>query len=83
LTGLEIKSLARSARAVLREAVASRGSSLRDLSYRDLDGEIGSYQQRHAVYEQGRRAVSTLPGPCRAAQDWCALGLQCAVAVKL
>lgn len=62
LTGLEIKSLARSARAVLREAVASRGSSLRDLSYRDLDGEIGSYQQRHAVYDR-------VGEPCRRCRD--------------
>ena len=48
----EVASLAKSARAVLREAVASRGSSLRDLRYRDLAGDLGSYQERHAVYDR-------------------------------
>lgn len=52
LTGAEIAALASSARAVLRQAVKSRGSSLRDLRYRDLDGSIGSYQRRHAVYDR-------------------------------
>jgi len=32
--------------------VASRGSSLRDLRYRDLDGEVGSFQERHVVYDR-------------------------------
>ncbi len=50
LTAPEVASLAKAARAVLREAVASRGSSLRDLGYRDLVGDLGSYQARHAVY---------------------------------
>ena len=50
LTGPELASLAKAARAVLREAVASRGSSLRDKGYRDLAGDFGSFQERHAVY---------------------------------
>lgn len=62
LSDSEVASLAKAARAVLREAVASRGSSLRDLGYRDLTGEVGSFQERHAVYdragEQCRRCGS-------------------------
>ena len=62
LSDTEVASLAKAARAVLREAVASRGSSLRDLRYRDLTGEVGSFQERHAVYdragEQCRRCGS-------------------------
>ena len=62
LSDTEVASLAKAARAVLREAVASRGSSLRDLGYRDLTGEVGSFQERHAVYdragEQCRRCGS-------------------------
>jgi formamidopyrimidine-DNA glycosylase len=52
LSAAEVSSLARAARAVLREAVAARGSSLRDQTYRDLVGELGSYQNRHAVYDR-------------------------------
>jgi formamidopyrimidine-DNA glycosylase len=52
LTRAEVAALAGSARAVLRQAVKSRGSSLRDLRYRDLDGSIGSYQRSHAVYDR-------------------------------
>jgi len=58
LSAEEVASLAKAARAVLREAVASRGSSLRDLRYRDLAGDLGSYQQRHAVYDRAGE-------PCR------------------
>ncbi len=58
LTALEVASLAKAARAVLREAVALRGSSLRDQSYRDLAGDLGSYQERHAVYDRAGE-------PCR------------------
>jgi formamidopyrimidine-DNA glycosylase len=52
LSAAEISALARAARAVLRDAVSSRGSSLRDQSYRDLAGGLGSYQGRHAVYDR-------------------------------
>ncbi len=52
LTGPEVAGLAKSARAVLGQAVRSRGSSLRDLRYRDLEGGLGSYQRRHAVYDR-------------------------------
>ena len=52
LTTGEVSLLAKKARAVLREAVVLRGSSLRDRRYRDLAGELGSYQERHAVYDR-------------------------------
>ncbi len=65
LTPTEVAALARAARAVLREAVASRGSSLRDLGYRDLAGEVGSFQERHAVYDRAGGAVPALRGPGR------------------
>lgn len=48
----EISRLAKAARAVLNSAVELRGSSLRDLRYRDIEGSIGSYQDRHAVYDR-------------------------------
>ena len=35
---------------VLNEAVALRGSSLRDLQYRDVNGAIGRYQELHLAY---------------------------------
>lgn len=35
---------------ILGEAVALRGSSLRDQQYRDVAGAVGSYQSRHRVY---------------------------------
>lgn len=52
LTAAELGSLAKAARAVLREAVKARGSSLRDQRYRDVAGGLGSYQGRHAVYDR-------------------------------
>ena len=60
LTPAEVAALARAARAVLREAVRiarvfARGTP----RYRDLDGELGSYQGRHAVYDRAGE-------PCRA-----------------
>lgn len=50
LTAPEARRLAKAIRDVLDEAVALRGSSLRDARYRDLDGGLGDYQGRHAVY---------------------------------
>lgn len=44
----EIARLAQAIRAVLREAVRTRGSTLRD--YRDPDGQAGSAQLAHQVY---------------------------------
>jgi len=77
----EVASLAKATRAVLAEAVRSRGSSLRDLRYRDLEGALGSYQRRHAVYDREsepcRRCggrVSRLRIGARSA--YCCLGCQ-------
>ncbi len=58
LTASELEQLAGSVRYVLNAAVDLRGSSLRDLQYRDVDGAIGGYQQFHMVY--GREGE-----PCR------------------
>jgi formamidopyrimidine-DNA glycosylase len=52
-------SLARAIKKVLRAAIAVGGSSLRD--YRHLDGSLGFFQDRFAVYD---RAGSACPG-CR------------------
>lgn len=64
LDAVEVASLARAARAVLREAVRLRGSSLRDLGYRDLAGDLGTYQERHCVYDRAgqacRRCAATI-----------------------
>jgi formamidopyrimidine-DNA glycosylase len=58
LTPAEVAALAKAARAVLREAVRMRGSSLVDARYRDVEGDLGSYQGRHAVYDRAGE-------PCR------------------
>ncbi len=50
LTAEETRRLASSTATILRRAIALRGSSLRDESYRDLMGELGGYQARHEVY---------------------------------
>lgn len=52
LTPAELRRLARATTRVLRAAVVARGSSLRDERYRDLAGELGSYQASHAVYDR-------------------------------
>lgn len=52
LTRRELASLAKAIDQVLNQAVASGGSSLRDASYRDIDGNLGSYQMKHAVYKR-------------------------------
>ncbi len=46
----ERKQLVQTAATVLREAIKHRGSSLADTSYRDLNGDIGSYQRLHQAY---------------------------------
>jgi formamidopyrimidine-DNA glycosylase len=50
LTPAEVRRLALAVRQVLAEAVELRGSSLRDARYRDLQGDLGAFQSRHAVY---------------------------------
>lgn len=46
----EVRRLTRAVRAVLRAAIAARGSSLRDQRYRDVLGNLGGYQLEHKVY---------------------------------
>lgn len=56
LSGAEVELLVVAIRAVLTDAIASGGSSLRD--YRQADGELGYFQHSFVVY--GREAA-----PCR------------------
>jgi formamidopyrimidine-DNA glycosylase len=46
----EAEALAQAVRAVLRDAIAAGGSSLRD--YRQADGELGYFQHSFAVYDR-------------------------------
>jgi formamidopyrimidine-DNA glycosylase len=50
LTPVEVGRLHRAIRATLVEAVAHRGSSLRDAAYVDLFGRPGGHQAHHRVY---------------------------------
>lgn len=50
LTDAEVTRLHDAIAEILGAAVALRGSSLRDQQYRDVAGEVGSYQTRHRVY---------------------------------
>lgn len=52
LSGEEVTRLARAATKLLTTAVVLRGSSLRDERYRDLMGDLGSFQSRHKVYDR-------------------------------
>lgn len=54
VTRAETKLLHEAIPRVLRESIDSRGSSIADEQYRDLYGEVGSYQNRLRVY--GREA---------------------------
>lgn len=54
----ELCKLASAIPKVLGEAVALRGSSLRDLQYRDVNGEIGGFQAKHRAYgREGHRCL--------------------------
>lgn len=65
LTTAEVGRLHRAVRATLREAVAHRGSSLRDAQYVDLFGAPGEYQSRHRVYGREGRPCPRCGGPVR------------------
>ncbi|HYN98104.1 MAG TPA: bifunctional DNA-formamidopyrimidine glycosylase/DNA-(apurinic or apyrimidinic site) lyase [Actinomycetota bacterium] len=54
VTGPEAMLLYQAIPMVLKESIESRGSSIADEQYRDLYGEVGSYQNRLRVY--GREA---------------------------
>jgi formamidopyrimidine-DNA glycosylase len=58
LSPAEARRLHTAMNGVLEAAIAARGSSLADAQYRDLYGDIGSYQDNHNVY--GRAGQ-----PCR------------------
>jgi formamidopyrimidine-DNA glycosylase len=58
LTTQEVRRLYRSMGEVLQEAVKMRGSSLADEQYRDLYGNVGTYQNEHKVHAQDGQ-------PCR------------------
>ena len=48
MTAAEAEALVRAVRAVLEDAIAAGGSSLKD--YRRADGELGYFQHSFAVY---------------------------------
>ena len=59
LTDAEVQRLRDAIAEILGEAVALRGSSLKDQQYRDVAGEVGSYQSRHRVYaREGQPCVN-------------------------
>jgi formamidopyrimidine-DNA glycosylase len=59
VTAKSLPPLVRAIKAVLREAVAAGGSSLRD--HKRVDGELGNFQHRFAVYD---REGKPCPGKC-------------------
>jgi formamidopyrimidine-DNA glycosylase len=61
----EVARLHRAVRSTLREAVALRGSSLRDAQYVDLFGAPGEYQSRHRVYGREGEPCPRCGGPVR------------------
>jgi formamidopyrimidine-DNA glycosylase len=61
----EVARLHRAVRSTLREAVAHRGSSLRDAQYVDLFGAPGGYQSRHRVYGREGAPCPRCGGPVR------------------
>jgi formamidopyrimidine-DNA glycosylase len=65
LSADEVGRLHRAVRATLREAVAHRGSSLRDAQYVDLFGAPGEYQSRHRVYGREGQPCPRCAGPVR------------------
>lgn len=58
LSNKDLDALSFSIPEVLNEAIVARGSSLRDLQYRDVKGEIGSFQNHHKAY--GREGLDCL-----------------------
>ena len=61
LCASEIRRLASSIRAILRQAIRAGGSSIRD--YRDAQGLQGIQQHRHAVYGRGRKPCALCANP--------------------
>ncbi|MDQ1488862.1 MAG: formamidopyrimidine-DNA glycosylase [Actinomycetota bacterium] len=65
LSADEVAGLHRAVRSTLREAVAHRGSSLRDAQYVDLFGAPGGYQSHHRVYGREGAPCPRCGGPVR------------------
>ena len=61
----EVGRLHQAVRTTLRDAVAHRGSSLRDAQYVDLFGAPGEYQHRHRVYGREGEPCPRCGGPVR------------------
>jgi formamidopyrimidine-DNA glycosylase len=53
LTRVERQRIVTATPKILEAAILERGSSLRDETYRDLFGGLGTYQQHHQVYGRG------------------------------
>ena len=75
MSAAEAETLAAAVRAVLLDAIAAGGSSLRD--YRQADGELGYFQHSFAVYGREGEACPRCGGTvARAVQSgrssfWC------------
>ena len=52
LSTTEVRRLYRSIVEILAEAIKHRGSSLSDEQYRDLEGNLGKFQELHEVYDR-------------------------------
>lgn len=53
LTDVELDCVVEEIPRVLRSAISARGSSLRDMSYLDIEGRPGGFQREHLVYGRG------------------------------
>jgi formamidopyrimidine-DNA glycosylase len=59
----EAARLAKSTLKILSDAIEARGSSLSDARYRDVAGDLGTYQDRHAVYGRAGLACRRCGNP--------------------
>jgi formamidopyrimidine-DNA glycosylase len=58
----EVRRLYRSIGEILLEAVRLRGSSLDDLAYKDIYGNLGEYQTQHMVYNRDKKPCKRCRG---------------------
>lgn len=61
----EVRRLHLAVSTVLPAAIAAGGSSLADAQYRNVDGALGRYQDRHAVYGRAGRPCPRCDTPVR------------------
>jgi formamidopyrimidine-DNA glycosylase len=59
----EATRIAKATLKILSDAIEARGSSLRDARYRDVSGDLGNYQDRHAVYGRAGLACRRCGNP--------------------